>query len=78
MEQPTGEPSGSERVKELEGLEKNEVLQYEVDRRKLGEDFYFSLQGLTTEDTERVLFTIPATNMRCAVGGKLTTQKIDR
>jgi len=61
MEQPTGEPSGSERVKELEGLEKNEVLQYEVDRRKLGEDFYFSLQGLTTEDTEsteRELFAI--------------------
>jgi hypothetical protein len=27
---PKGEPSGSERVKELGGLEKNEVLQYVV------------------------------------------------
>ena len=40
------------------------------DRRKLGEDFYFSLKGLTTENTERELFTIQQRTSAARLEGK--------
>ena len=67
---PKGEPSGSERVKGHGEL--GEKMRFAVccDRRKFGEDYYFSLQGLTTEDTERELFTIQQRTSAARLEGK--------